>query len=724
MIVDRTSDRISDLATNYRGNILIVDDLPDNLRLLRDTLRAEGYKVRSAITGAMALRAAQSPSTELILLDIKLPDIDGYEVCRQLKSDERTAEIPIIFLSALNETFNKVQGLAAGGVDYIAKPFQVEEVLARVETHLTIGRLQQKLQKQNLRLLIEIEERQRLEESLFAEKELAQVTLQSIGDAVITTDAQGNVRYFNPIAERLTGWRADEVQGVPFSTVFLIVDQVTRETVENPINKALLEERIVTLANNTILISQDGTEYPIADSAAPIRDRKGQIIGAVMVFHDVTESRYLTHKLSWEANHDALTGLINRRRFEQHLVDAIASVKHSNHQHALCYLDLDQFKVVNDTVGHIAGDELLRQITALIQQGVRAHDMLARLGGDEFGILLTQCSLSQATQIAENLKNLVHQFRFIWNGKTFIIGVSIGVVAIDQTSQNLMELLGAADAACYAAKARGRNCVHIYSLDDSELIKQRGERQLISKITHALETNRFCLYYQKIVSITSKPLVEHYEILIRMLDENGQIVSPAQFIPAAERYGLITEIDCWVIETFFSNYHQLPEKDVVSQGLYTINLSGASISNNQFMRFLIEQFSRYKIPPETIGFEITETAAIANFEQARYFMGELKKIGCCFALDDFGSGLSSFAYLINLPVDYLKIDGAFVKNISHNVISQALVEGFNRIAHAMDLETIAEFVEDETILEKLREIGVDYAQGYGIARPVPINFNR
>ncbi|MEG4145881.1 EAL domain-containing protein [Microcoleus sp. Pol12B5] len=724
MIVHRTSDRVSDRATNYRGNILIVDDLPDNLRLLRDTLREEGYKVRSAITGAMALRAAQSPSTELILLDIKLPDIDGYEVCRKLKSDERTADIPIIFLSALNETFNKVQGLTAGGVDYIAKPFQVEEVLARVETHLTIRRLQQRLQKQNLRLLREIEERQRLEESLFAEKELAQVTLQSIGDAVITTDAQGRVRYFNPIAERLTGWKTHEVQGVPFSTVFLIVDQVTREPVENPINMALLEERIVTLANNTILIADDGTEYPIADSAAPIRDRQGQIIGAVIVFHDVTESRYLTRQLSWEASHDSLTGLINRRKFEQHLVEAIASFKDSNHQHALCYLDLDQFKVVNDTVGHIAGDELLRQITALIQQGVRAHDMLARLGGDEFGILLTQCSLSQATQIAENLKDLVHQFRFIWNGKTFIIGVSIGVVAIDQTSQDLRELLGAADAACYAAKARGRNCVHIYSLDDSELIKQRGERQLISQISRALETNRFCLYYQKIVSITSKPLVEHYEILVRMLDENGKLVSPNEFIPAAERYGLITEIDCWVIQTFFSNYHKLPEKDVLSQGLYTINLSGASISNNQFMRFLIEQFSRYQVPPQSIGFEITETAAIANFEQARYFMSELKKIGCCFALDDFGSGLSSFAYLINLPVDYLKIDGAFVKNISHNLISQALVEGFNRIAHAMNLETIAEFVEDETILEKLREIGVDYAQGYGIARPVPINFNR
>jgi len=724
MIVDRTSDRVSDRATNYRGNILIVDDLPDNLRLLRDTLREEGYKVRSAITGAMAIRAAQSPSTELILLDIKLPDIDGYEVCRQLKSDERTADIPIIFLSALNETFNKVQGLAAGGVDYIAKPFQVEEVLARVETHLTIRRLQQKLQKQNLRLLREIEERQRLEESLFAEKELAQVTLQSIGDAVITTDAQGRVTYFNPIAERLTGWKTQEVQGVPFSTVFLIVDQVTREPVENPINKALLEEEIVVLANNTILIADDGTEYPIADSAAPIRDRKGQIIGAVIVFHDVTESRSLTRQLSWEASHDALTGLINRRRFEEYLVEAIASVKESNHQHALCYLDLDQFKVVNDTVGHIAGDELLRQITGLIQQGVRANDTLARLGGDEFGLLLTQCPLSQATQIAENLKDLVHQFRFIWNGNTFIVGVSIGVVAIDHTTQNLMELLGAADAACYAAKARGRNCVHIYRLDDGELIKQRGERQLVSKISRALETNSFSLYYQKIVSITSKPLVEHYEILLRMVDEDGKIVSPNEFIPAAERYGLITEIDCWVIKTFFSNYHKLPEKNVLSQGLYTINLSGASISNNQFLRLLIEQFSRYQVPPQAIGFEITETAAIANFEQARYFMSELKKIGCCFALDDFGSGLSSFAYLINLPVDYLKIDGAFVKNISHNLISQALVEGFNRIAHAMNLETIAEFVEDDTILEKLREIGVDYAQGYGIARPVPINFNR
>ncbi|MEG4348344.1 diguanylate cyclase [Microcoleus sp. LAD1_D3] len=470
ILVERTSDRVSDPHTNYRGNILIVDDLPDNLRLLGRTLSAHGYKVRCATTGAMAIRAAQSPWTELILLDIKLPDFDGYEVCKQLKSDEQTTGIPIIFLSVIKETFNKVQGFAVGAVDYIAKPFQVEEVLARVETHLTIRRLQQSLQEQNIRLLREVEERQRLEASLFAEKELAQVTLQSIGDAVITTNAQGNVRFFNPIAEQLTGWKAHEAKGLPLSTVFEIVNEVTRQPLENPMDKALLEKRIVGLANHTTLIARDGIEYAIENSAAPIRDYQGQIIGAVIVFHDVTESRNIARQLSWQANHDALTGLINRRGFEQRLIEAIASVQDSNQQHALCYLDLDKFKVVNDTAGHIAGDELLRQITRVLQKGVRANDTLARLGGDEFGLLLTKCPLSKATQIAEKLKDIVHQFRFIWDSKTFIIGVSIGVVAINQTSQDLMEVMGAADAACYAAKGKGRNCVHVYRLDDGELI--------------------------------------------------------------------------------------------------------------------------------------------------------------------------------------------------------------------------------------------------------------
>ena len=712
----------TDRVTSYRGNILIVDDLPDNLRLLRDTLSVQGYKVRSATTGAMAIRAAQSPATELILLDIKLPDLDGYEVCRQLKSNEQTKDIPIIFLSALNDTSNKVQGFAAGGVDYISKPFQAEEVLARVEIHLTIRRLRQKLQEQNSSLTQEIEENQRLKNIYFAEKELAQVTLKSIGDAVITTDAANIIKYFNPVAESLTGWKSEDAEGLHLSEVLIIINETTRESVDNPIVKALEKGRIVGLANHTILIARDGTEHCIEDSAAPIRDHQGQVIGAVLVLHDVTESRNLAKKLSWEASHDALTGLINRRGFEQLLLEAIASSQDDNQHHTLCYLDLDQFKVINDTVGHIAGDELLRQVTALIQKGVRANDRLARLGGDEFGLLLSQCPIVEASNIAEKLRHLVHEFRFVWHNKTFIIGVSIGVVAIDQTSQDLMQVMGAADAACYAAKARGRNCIHVYRQDDSELLRQRGERQLISKISHALETNSFRLYFQKIVSITSQISVERYEILLRMFDEKEELIAPNEFIPAAERYGLITEIDRWVIQTFFSNYHRICEQQGSTDGFYAINISGASISNNQFLNFLIEQFSLYQVPPDNICFEITETAAVANFDDAQYFMSTLKQIGCRFALDDFGSGLSSFAYLMNLPVDYLKIDGSFVKNISNDPVSQAIVEGFNAIAHAMSLKTIAEFVEDEDILQKLREIGVDYAQGYAIDRPIPLEF--
>ena len=717
---------VRDPITSDRGNILIVDDLPDNLRLLRDALSEQGYKVRSATTGIMALRAARSPATDLILLDIKLPDLDGYEVCRKLKSDDCTADIPVIFLSALNETFNKVQGLAVGGVDYIAKPFQIEELLARVETHLTIQRLRISLKEQNLRLIKEIEEHHRLKNLLFAEKELAQVTLKSIGDAVITTDAQANIAYFNPVAERLTGWNVEEAKGKSLAEVFVIINETTRKPAINPITQALLEGNVIGLANHTILITREGKEYAIEDSAAPIRDRQGQIIGAVIVFHDVTTSRYLAKQLSWEASHDALTTLINRRKFEQILVEAIASVQNSHQQHAICYLDLDQFKVINDTVGHIAGDELLRQITTLLQTAIRANDTLARLGGDEFGLLLTQCPIAQAANIAESIRDLVYKFRFVWHNKTFRIGVSIGVVAIDQTSQNLIQVMGEADAACYAAKAKGRNCVHVYTPNDAELIKQRGERQVIFTISQALEANRFCLYYQKIVAIAPKQSVHHYEILLRMLSETGEIFGPDQFIPAAERYGLITEIDRWVITTFFSNYHHLAKqqdlakKQVVNESFYAINLSGASICNNRFLSFLIEQFSLHSVPPQNICFEITETAVITNFDQARHFISALKKLGCRFALDDFGSGLSSFSYLINLPVDYLKIDGAFVKNITNDLVSHAIVQAFNQIAHAMNFETIAEFVEDEMILKKLQEIGVDYAQGYAIARPIPI----
>jgi diguanylate cyclase (GGDEF)-like protein/PAS domain S-box-containing protein len=609
------------------------------------------------------------------------------------------------------------------------------ELIERQQAEIKMRRLNRELEEQlldrttqlvtvNEALKREIRERQRIAELLFLEKELAQVTLQSIGDGVITTDMAGKIQYFNPVAEQLTGWRANEVKGIPLTKIFKIVNEVTREPVENPVEQVLREDRIAGLANHTILIARDGTEYAIDDSAAPIRDRNGKTIGAVLVFHDVTQSRQLARQLSWQASHDTLTGLVNRREFERQLIEAIADAKNGDRQHALCYLDLDQFKVVNDTCGHIAGDELLRQVTALLQKRVRSTDILARLGGDEFGLLFYQCPLSQARQIAETLRQIVQDFRFIWGGKTFTIGASIGLVAIDADAKDLNDVLSAADAACYAAKGNGRNCIRVYRTDDRDLVRQRGERQWIARITQALEENRFRLHCQKIVSVPRGSRKCHYEVLLRLVDEIGELVSPMAFIPAAERYDLMPAIDRWVINTFFASYERYCQENPDSfAGLYAINLSGTSVNNPQFFDFLAEQLTRYNICPQTICFEITETTAIANLDRAAKLISSLKELGCCFALDDFGNGMSSLAYLKNLPIDYLKIDGSFVKNVASDRIDYVMVESFNQIAHAMGIQTIAEFVENKAILRKLQEIGVDYAQGYGIAKPRPCMFN-
>ncbi|MGD1905730.1 MAG: PAS domain S-box protein [Leptolyngbyaceae cyanobacterium] len=573
---------------------------------------------------------------------------------------------------------------------------------------------------------IDITDRREMEQALFREKEQAQITLHSIADAVITTDALGQVEYFNPVAEQLTGWDAEQSHGRPLSEVFNIIHELTRQPIENPVEQVLRDGCVKVLTDHTILISQDGTEYSIEDSAAPIRDRQGQMIGTVMVFHDVTQSRELQHQLSWQASHDALTDLPNRRQFEQELIELLKSPQRHQH-HVLCYLDLDQFKVVNDTCGHIAGDELLRQISRLIKGKIRASDTLARLGGDEFGLLLRQCALPNAEVLAEKIRIAIQDFRFIWQGKTFSIGVSIGITTLDADVQPLPELLSAADTACYAAKNRGRNRIHVYQANDADLVQQRGQQQWSVRIKRALETQRFCLYRQTIANPTQPQQAApvHYEILLRMIDEKGDLVSPGYFIPAAERYNLMTEIDRWVVRAFFDHLKMTNQKQTTefvssAETLYFINLSGTSISDAQFLTFLTEQFRQHHISPQSIGFEITETAAISNLGQATRFIHELKQLGCHFALDDFGSGMSSFGYLKNLPVDYLKIDGHFVKEIVADPTTQAIVKSINHIGHVMGLRTIAESVETAELCQVLSDIGVDYVQGYGIDRPSPL----
>jgi diguanylate cyclase (GGDEF)-like protein/PAS domain S-box-containing protein len=567
------------------------------------------------------------------------------------------------------------------------------------------------------------------EAELFQEKEWAQVTLHSIGDAVITTDALGHVLCFNPVAEALTGWLHQEAYGLPLVKVFNILHETTREPVENPVEKALKEGQVVGLANHTILISQDGREIPIEDSAAPIRDRQGNVIGAVMVFHDVTQTRALTKQLIWQANHDPLTELVNRRKFERCVEQALKSAQAQGHNHVLCYLDLDQFKIVNDTCGHGAGDKLLCQITALLQTQVRKTDTLARLGGDEFGVLLHQCSLSQALRVANEMREGIQGFQFFWQEQTFKIGASIGLINIDANSESFSDILSTADAACYTAKNKGRNRVHIFQTDDQELLQQRDEMQWATRITQALEEDRFCLYFQSIAAIAStEKNAEHYEVLLRLRDEEDRLIPPMAFIPAAERYGLMHLIDRWVIRTLFAtqgeHYQNIWKRCQIQGGscnaLYAINLSGASINDDRFIEFLHEQFALYQIPPQLICFEITETLAIANLAKANQFIKELQQLGCHFALDDFGSGMCSFSYLKNLPVDYLKIDGEFIRNISDNPIDAAIVEAMTRISHLMGMKVIAEFVENDDILERIKVLGLDYAQGYGISKPHPL----
>jgi diguanylate cyclase (GGDEF)-like protein len=425
-------------------------------------------------------------------------------------------------------------------------------------------------------------------------------------------------------------------------------------------------------------------------------------------------------ELAYQAIHDTLTGLVNRRGFERRLQQALDSNRLERKEHALCYLDLDQFKVINDTCGHIAGDELLRQVATLLESGIRKHDLLARLGGDEFGILMECCDLDHASRVAESLCEKVDEFRFVWEGQPFSIGVSIGVVSITETAGNTTDLLKKADIACYAAKDAGRHCIHVYHEEDTDLARLQGEMKWATKITQALEQNRFKLYAQTIEPVaTGVNHGIHYEVLIRMIDEEGSVIPPAVFLPAAEHYNLITKIDYWVIETTFRYLAEHPQH-LEQLAVCSINLSGPSLTAPGFQKFILEQLDLFRIPPEKICLEITETAAITNLALATKFIASLTAKGCRFALDDFGSGLSSFAYLKNLPVDFLKIDGVFVRDIVDDPIDYAMVKSIHEIGHVMGKKTIAEFVENDAIREKLLEIGVDYAQGYGLSLPCPI----
>ncbi|MCQ8106134.1 EAL domain-containing protein [Methylomonas sp. SURF-2] len=466
------------------------------------------------------------------------------------------------------------------------------------------------------------------------------------------------------------------------------------------------------------LICQNGNIIWVRQTARLVDTAQNQQ-HVLLVCEDITETRRLADKIAYQASHDELTGLTNRRQFDEHIQALVEEAQADNSVHVMCYLDLDQFKVVNDTCGHLAGDELLRQLGELLRQQVRKTDVLARLGGDEFGILMAHCNIEQALLTSEKLRSSICDFQFAWDNRSFSISVSIGIAPIDRTSGNAVDILKEADAACYAAKEKGRNRIHVFSSTDEELAERQGEMQWVEKIRLGIEENRFQLYGQLIVP--TSPIEEglHFETLLRYRDEHGTIIPPGAFLPAAERYNIAPALDRWVISHLFEYLSTTPGFTERLE-LCSVNLSGLSLSDETMLDFISKQFRKWQIPTYKICFEITETAAISNLSYAKQFIDTLRKKGCLFSLDDFGSGLSSFAYLKNLPVDFLKIDGLFVKDILEDKIDWTMVKAINEVGHVMNKKTIAEFVENQNILELLKTLGVNYAQGYGIAKPVPL----
>lgn len=530
---------------------------------------------------------------------------------------------------------------------------------------------------------------------------------------VIITDLKGRIEYINPKFCQVTGYTQAEVMGK--NPRFLSSGE-TGATVYSNLWTTISAggEWRGELHNKT----KNNNYYWCRNSISAVKNHLDEITHYISVQEDITNEYQLREQLNYQACHDTLTGLINRPEFERRAKHLLANLHTDNHEYALCFMDLDQFKVVNDTCGHIAGDELLRQLSCALQGRVRQNDTLARLGGDEFAVLIENCSLKHAELVALALKETIQDLHFSWEGHTFRVSASIGLVAINETTADLSELLSRADSACYMAKDLGRNRIHVYHPEDQELVQRQGEMKWVARIYLALAEERFCLYAQAIEALNNNA-GKHYEILLRLKDEKGEIIPPGAFLPAAERYNIITQLDRWVIkqccQLLLSHPVFLEQINFIS-----INLSGQSLTDESFLDFVIARLKQPGIDCHKICFEITETAAIANLTRAIKFISSLKSLGCKFALDDFGSGLSSFAYLKNLPVDYLKIDGMFVKGLVHDPIDHAMVKSINEIGQTMGMKTIAEFVENDEIKGMLREIGVNYVQGYGIDKPQPL----
>jgi diguanylate cyclase (GGDEF)-like protein/PAS domain S-box-containing protein len=682
------------------STVLLIDASTDDERLFREELalvRDQPFMLEIARSLAEGLAQLKQRSFDVILLDLTLPDSIGLTTFLRLQPK---AELqPIIVLVSQGDEDIGTEAVARGALDFLVKQQVISTLLAKALQYAT--------------------ERTHTMLALKASESRYRELYENVVAGVFQTTPDGKFMAANPALVRLLGYASeDELLELSIGEDLYVHAEDRANWLRNM--AAAGEIRNAEL----VLRRKDGRKIVVLENSRAVRDEQGNILYYEGTLTDITEAHELSRQLSYEASHDALSGLINRREFEMRLQRALDAAQATGTSHAVCYLDLDQFKIINDTCGHVAGDELIRQLAHLLQNRVRSNDALARLGGDEFGLLLHDCSMADAVGIANALLRAVEQYQFVWGASTFTVGASIGVVPLSSNFRRITQVLQAADAACYAAKDEGRNRVHVYQEDDTVVAQRHGEMQWVARVKRALNENRFFLEAQPIVPIleagTQPTAPRSYELLLRMRELDGSVVPPGAFLPAVERYNLTQRVDRWVISNAL---HWLAANPATTQriGRVYVNLSGDSLSDPQLHDFIRAMLDETRVQPVKIGFEITETAAIGNLTRANQLIAELRRLGCAFSLDDFGSGVSSFAYLKALTVDWLKIDGLFVGNIVHDPVDHEMVRSITDIGHVMGKKVVAESVESTAVLERLRQMGVDYAQGHALGSPIGLD---
>jgi diguanylate cyclase (GGDEF)-like protein/PAS domain S-box-containing protein len=680
-----------------RATVLLIDHSPDDQQLIREELeqiRGNPFALEIADTLATGLERLKRGGIDVIILDLALPD--GLGLTNFLRVQPKADDVPILVLIGMHDEDLGHEAVERGALDFLVKQQLVSTLLDKALRYAT--------------------ERTHTLLALKASETRYRELYENVVAGVFQSTPEGRFMSANPALVKLLGFDSeDELLALEIGRDLYMYPEDRENWVRNIRKTGEIRNAEVVLRR------KDGEKIVVLENSRAVRGEHGEVLYYEGTLTDITEAHELSQQLSYEASHDALTGLINRREFELRLLRAIESAQPGRRTHALCYLDLDNFKVINDTCGHIAGDELLRQLAVVLGQKVRAQDSIARLGGDEFGLLLHDCTLDDAEKVARDLLKSIEQFQFIWGASSFYVGASIGVVAIDSHQRRVAGVLGAADAACYAAKDQGRNRVHVYREDDSIVARRHGEMQWVARVKRALTEQRFFLEAQPIVPIApDSASLPHYEVLVRLRDEYNRPVPPGAFMPAVERYNLASRLDRWVIGAAFDWLRRNSERlDGVDR--FFINLSGDSLGDEELLKFIIQGLNDSGVPPQRVGFEITETAAVNNLTRANHIIGQLRALGVAFGLDDFGSGVSSFAYLKALSVDLLKIDGLFVANVATDPVDYEMVRAIHSIGRVMGKRTVAESVEDLSVLEKLGEIGVDYAQGFALGLPVPID---